>query len=51
MAVSHEADVVIINQALPLAKQGSTVHVMSDDTDAFALLVHFDYAENFSAWS
>ena len=49
MAVSHKADVVIINQALTLAKQGSTV--MSDDTDAFALLVHFDYAENFSAWS
>ena len=52
MTVSHEeADVVIINQALPLAKQGSTVHVLCDDTVAFALLVHFYYAENISAWS
>ena len=52
MAISHEeAGVVIINQALPLAKQGSTVHVRCDDTDAFALLVHLYYAENISAWS
>ena len=50
MAISHEeADVAIINQALPLAKQG--VRVLCDDTVAFALLVHFDNAENISAWS
>ena len=42
MAVSHEeADVSITNQALPLAKQGSKAHVACDDTDVFALLIHF----------
>ena len=52
MAVNHEeVDVVIINQALPLAKQGLTVHVLCDDTDAFAFLAHFYYAGNISAWS
>ena len=34
-------------QALPLGKHGSTAHVLCDDTDAFALLVHFYSAENF----
>ena len=32
-------------QILPLAKQGSIVHVVCDDTDVFAHLVHFCDAE------
>ena len=37
----EEADGVIKKQALPFAKQGSTVHLLCDDTEAFARLVHF----------
>ena len=45
MAISHEeADVVIINQVLPLAK-----YVLRDNTKVFAFLVHFYYADNITA--
>ncbi len=46
LAVNHEeADVIIINQAIPLSKEGSSIHVVCDDADVFALLVHFYDAE------
>ncbi len=42
MTVSHEeGDVIIIDQAIPLSKQGSSIYVECDGTDVFALLVHF----------
>ena len=50
-ASHEEADVLIINQALPLAKQGPRVHVLCDDTDVFAFLVHFDVTKNIPALS
>ena len=43
MGNSHrEADVIVVNQLMSVASQGyKTIHIVCDNTDVFALLVHF----------
>lgn len=45
----EEADVILVNLAVNLAKSGATfVNILSDDTDVFILLVHFYHQEKLS---
>ena len=50
MSTTHEeADVIMVQQAIKLAKSGvKSICVLSDDTDVFVLLIHFYYQENLS---
>ena len=50
MIITHEeADVIITNQVVQLAKAGSSsIKVVCDDTDVFVLLVYFYIKENLS---
>ena len=48
LKVTHEeADVIIVNHVVHIAKQPlpKTIHVISDNTDVFVLLVHFVASE------
>ena len=50
LVVTHEeADVILLNQIIPLSKNGSSIHVVCDDTDVFALLVHFYEVEKLTS--
>lgn len=43
MTITHEeADVIMVNQVISAAREGSEIiHVVCDDTDVFVLLLHF----------
>ena len=50
IATTHgEADIIMVQQAIQLAKSGTkSICVVSDDMDVFILLVHFYGQENLS---
>ena len=47
----EEADIFLTQQAIHIAKENpeSTVSVVSDDTDVFALLLYFYWSEKFQS--
>ena len=48
--VTHEADVIIVNQLVYVAVRGAlNICVIFDDTDVFALLIHFYCREKLSS--